>query len=78
MHQVVAQHSLPDMGLYQVGESPIPCQGASLADLNHAWSWQATHPPPTGGSDCTLWCKLAFRTGKNVPSMAIRGSDACD
>ena len=46
MHQVVAQHSLPDMGLYQVGESPIPCQGASLVDLNHAWSWQATHPPP--------------------------------
>ena len=34
--------------------------------------------PPIGGGDCSLSSKLAFRTGKNVPSRAMRGSDACD
>ena len=36
--------------------------------------------PPIGGSDCTLSCKLAFRAGKNLPSLCMRtmgGSDAC-
>lgn len=38
-------------------------------------------PPPIGGNDCTLSCKLAFRAGKNVPSFCMRtigGSDAWD
>ena len=38
-------------------------------------------PPPIGGNDCTLSCRLAFRAGKNVPSLCMRtmgGSDACD
>ena len=81
MHQVVAQQSFSRLahtrwgepGLISgcIGNGPpiMPCTGKLLIT------------PPIGGSDGTPSCKLAFRVGKNVPSLCMRtmgGSDACD
>ena len=81
MHQVVALQTCPDLGLYQVGESPVPSQSTSVADLQSCLVRASHLLPPIGGSDFTLSCKLALRAGKDVPSLCMRtigGSDACD
>ena len=79
MHQVVAQQLFPDLVTYQGGRARTHPRVHRWRASNHvALCWQAT---PIGGSDCTLSCKLAFRAGKNLPSLCMRtmgGSYACD
>ena len=45
MHQVVAQQLYPDLGPYQVAESPVPSQDASVAGLQ-SYVVLAIHPSP--------------------------------
>ena len=81
MHQAVAQQSFPDLGSYQVWESPVPSQGALVADLQSCVVLATPITPSIGGGDRTLSCKLACRAGKTLPSLCtwtMGGSDACD